>query len=133
MLYSVYLCFFFLMIRRPPSSTRTDTLFPYTTLFRSGRSGRKGSTPHVRDQPRGVHPRQQQVEIAPIAGIGAAVQPPLAADRLQRTGPQLPDMREVALHPRLRHRRRSAETRTKRGRKRARPEARPFLPAPVHA
>src|SRR3546814_8754961 len=27
---------FFLMIRRPPRSTRTDTLFPYTTLFRSG-------------------------------------------------------------------------------------------------
>src|SRR3546814_9113559 len=26
---------FFLMIRRPPKSTRTDTLFPYTTLFRS--------------------------------------------------------------------------------------------------
>src|SRR3546814_9910520 len=29
-------CVFFLMIRRPPRSTRTDTLFPYTTLFRSG-------------------------------------------------------------------------------------------------
>src|SRR3546814_4015062 len=28
--------FFFLMLRRPPRSTRTDTLFPYTTLFRSG-------------------------------------------------------------------------------------------------
>src|SRR3546814_6829951 len=28
--------FFFLMIRRPPRSTRTDTLFPYTTLFRPG-------------------------------------------------------------------------------------------------
>src|SRR3546814_4927885 len=28
-------CFFLLMIRRPPKSTRTDTLFPYTTLFRS--------------------------------------------------------------------------------------------------
>src|SRR3546814_14516622 len=27
--------FFFLMIRRPPRATRTDTLFPYTTLFRS--------------------------------------------------------------------------------------------------
>src|SRR3546814_3843101 len=27
------------MIRRPPRSTRTDTLFPYTTLFRSGRAG----------------------------------------------------------------------------------------------
>src|SRR3546814_19501283 len=30
--------FFFLMIRRPPRSTRTDTLFPYTTLFRSFRT-----------------------------------------------------------------------------------------------
>src|SRR3546814_10660728 len=28
-------CLFFLMIRRPPRSTRTDTRFPYTTLFRS--------------------------------------------------------------------------------------------------
>src|SRR3546814_12360594 len=28
------------MIRRPPRSTRTDTLFPYTTLFRSDRAGR---------------------------------------------------------------------------------------------
>src|SRR3546814_2068560 len=27
------------MIRRPPRSTRTDTLFPYTTLFRSARDG----------------------------------------------------------------------------------------------
>src|SRR3546814_3452737 len=32
----LFFCFFFLMIRRPPRSTRTDTLFPYTTLFRSG-------------------------------------------------------------------------------------------------
>src|SRR3546814_20472142 len=32
---SVFCIFFFLMIRRPPRSTRTDTLFPYTTLFRS--------------------------------------------------------------------------------------------------
>src|SRR3546814_2966796 len=31
----VLLLVFFLMIRRPPRSTRTDTLFPYTTLFRS--------------------------------------------------------------------------------------------------
>src|SRR3546814_17856399 len=31
------LCFFCLMIRRPPRSTRTDTLFPYTALFRSAR------------------------------------------------------------------------------------------------
>src|SRR3546814_13530592 len=33
----VLFSFFFLMIRRPPRSTRTDTLFPYTTLFRSVR------------------------------------------------------------------------------------------------
>src|SRR3546814_11432374 len=36
MLLSTLNCFF-LMIRRPPRSTRTDTLFPYTTLFRSSR------------------------------------------------------------------------------------------------
>src|SRR3546814_21162180 len=37
MILSLLLFFFFLIIRRPPRSTRTDTLFPYTTLFRSGR------------------------------------------------------------------------------------------------
>src|SRR3546814_252364 len=36
--YVVVFCIFFLMIRRPPRSTRTDTLFPYTTLFRSCRA-----------------------------------------------------------------------------------------------
>src|SRR3546814_11061320 len=35
MLFVFCYIFFFLMIRRPPRSTRTDTLFPYTTLFRS--------------------------------------------------------------------------------------------------
>src|SRR3546814_11124888 len=34
-IYYVAVFCFFLMIRRPPRSTRTDTLFPYTTLFRS--------------------------------------------------------------------------------------------------
>src|SRR3546814_11715536 len=44
----LYFCFF-LKIRRPPRSTRTDTLFPYTTLFRSVKnspivpSGAKGA------------------------------------------------------------------------------------------
>src|SRR3546814_17212249 len=48
------LVFFFLMIRRPPKSTRTDTLFPYTTLFRS--QGDPPDRPAVRGQcrfPRG--------------------------------------------------------------------------------
>src|SRR3546814_18628646 len=34
---------FFLMLRRPPRSTRTDTLFPYTTLFRSVRTAHFGA------------------------------------------------------------------------------------------
>src|SRR3546814_16375839 len=42
----MYFMFFFLMIRRPPRSTRTDTLFPYTTLFRSANKDKpvKGMT-----------------------------------------------------------------------------------------
>src|SRR3546814_10936189 len=43
--------FFFLMIRRPPRSTRTDTLFPYTTLFRSVpglQLLQQGQYPHAR-------------------------------------------------------------------------------------
>src|SRR3546814_12189838 len=35
------------MIRRPPRSTRTDTLFPYTTLFRSNRLAASGKPPKV--------------------------------------------------------------------------------------
>src|SRR3546814_997032 len=40
--------FFFLMIRRPPRSTRTDTLFPYTTLFRSFESACRNDRGHAR-------------------------------------------------------------------------------------
>src|SRR3546814_6472421 len=60
--------FFFLMIRRPPRSTRTDTLFPSTTLFRShphrsrshARSFHKASPPIARATgatPSGLHSR----------------------------------------------------------------------------
>src|SRR3546814_19848488 len=56
LLHIASICFvfiFFLMIRRPPRSTRTDTLFPYTTLFRSAyphaavavRAGLRGERP----------------------------------------------------------------------------------------
>src|SRR3546814_16240314 len=37
-LYVTLVLFIFLMLRRPPRSTRTDTLFPYTTLFRSAQA-----------------------------------------------------------------------------------------------
>src|SRR3546814_12824133 len=43
------LMFFFLRIRRPPRSTRTDTLFPYTTLFRSG-GGEEFASPSYGDR-----------------------------------------------------------------------------------
>src|SRR3546814_11444169 len=39
--------FFFLRIRRPPRSTRTDTLFPYTTLFRSGAAAPETPEGHI--------------------------------------------------------------------------------------
>src|SRR3546814_15098113 len=45
----VIVFFFFLMIRRPPRSTRTDTLFPYTTLFRSVSSMTRRSWSSWRD------------------------------------------------------------------------------------
>src|SRR3546814_12042294 len=70
------LCFFFLMIRRPPRSTRTDTLFPYTTLFRSGdmrnwtplllRCGDGGGLVQV------VHGRDPRAAPRPHAAGGAA-------------------------------------------------------------
>src|SRR3546814_6384330 len=43
------------MIRRPPRSTRTDTLFPYTTLFRSSRD----SGSHGRQDAQEPHPRSR--------------------------------------------------------------------------
>src|SRR3546814_7788626 len=54
------------MLRRPPRSTRTDTLFPYTTRFRSGVVGwllaaARGSIDAARRQPVGGLGRQQQV------------------------------------------------------------------------
>src|SRR3546814_10573249 len=52
------------MIRRPPRSTRTDTLFPYTTLFRSKRKGRQGKDPS---------PQRRR------AGLTHSVEPRLAA------------------------------------------------------
>src|SRR3546814_3478296 len=43
--------FFFLMIRPPPRSTRTDTLFPYTTLFRSLAPARRQRLARLEDGP----------------------------------------------------------------------------------
>src|SRR3546814_17442846 len=84
----VFWCFMlccFLMIRRPPRSTRTDTLFPYTTLFRSAWRADRGrrtracagrersadglSQPALADRTRGDAVR---AGAAPQKGAGAA-------------------------------------------------------------
>src|SRR3546814_6541451 len=70
-------CCFFLMIRRPPRSTRTDTLFPYTTLFRSpGCSGMPatGRNPIQRcHQPRHQRQRYPQVATALSRSVASGV------------------------------------------------------------
>src|SRR3546814_5931940 len=69
------------MIRRPPRSTRTDTLFPYTTLFRSSHRHRRGEGHQGgvdaarRDQPRGRRARPRR---GPNGGDG-----PLPEDRVR--------------------------------------------------
>src|SRR3546814_7961371 len=57
--------FFFLMIRRPPRSTRTDTLFPYTTLFRSGRGRLVADLARLHDHRGRDHARGVAVGDAP--------------------------------------------------------------------
>src|SRR3546814_15618572 len=63
------------MIRRPPRSTRTDTLFPYTTLFRSLARDEidvagDGTTGHFREQrqPDVIELRRAQAEVAQAIG-----------------------------------------------------------------
>src|SRR3546814_20178097 len=62
--------FFFLMIRRPPRSTRTDTLFPYTTLFRSRKDGSLYRS-HLQARP---SRRRRPVAQEPDACVGLQVQ-----------------------------------------------------------
>src|SRR3546814_5523685 len=52
------------MIRRPPRSTRTDTLFPYTTLFRA--QGRRGREINMGRQPSA---KPTSFDIAYLAGV----------------------------------------------------------------
>src|SRR3546814_19645645 len=48
------------MIRRPPRSTRTDTLFPYTTLFRSLRKAEDGQVADVRGDKKSIRGRRER-------------------------------------------------------------------------
>src|SRR3546814_12726585 len=78
------------MIRRPPRSTRTDTLFPYTTLFRSDhvqvdpavRGGPDLGHVHVPELVGPAHPEEPRPP-APIQGPGRLQQRVLAHDPLR--------------------------------------------------
>src|SRR3546814_4897290 len=77
----------FVMIRRPPRSTRTDTLFPYTTLFRSPRRSPDGSACSSRDRPQG-RPRSHnpwRTVRRPAPGIVQVPLDPLRTNHAQRS------------------------------------------------
>src|SRR3546814_11155918 len=69
----IFCFFFFLMIRRPPRSTRTDTLFPYTTLFRSFPCRRKSSSGDGEQQPRRLVDRGHEAVAIQLLGRLALV------------------------------------------------------------
>src|SRR3546814_18848108 len=84
------------MIRRPPRSTRTDTLFPYTTLFRSSQFRR-----YV--VPEGTVQRQRLEGSGGAAGLGGHVAPRRQALPRPQVGDRLrPDVRTELQHGRQR-------------------------------
>src|SRR3546814_3466867 len=85
------LFFFFLMIRRTPISTRTDTLVPYTTLFRSRNFGHRAV---------GEHARQLAADqIVGTASIGVAYLAQQPVFTLFAAARFHPDKQPFALHP----------------------------------
>src|SRR3546814_9498049 len=76
------------MIRRPPRSTRTDTLFPYTTLFRSGDASDTARRFDVLAQHAGELDRQRLGFAAAWSGEHDAVSRRLISLPLRRIAPQ---------------------------------------------
>src|SRR3546814_7191223 len=97
------------MIRRPPRSTRTYTLFPYTTLFRSGRSGgspcqvgRQQEPPDRDDVPKlgvlGPSPVKQcpELGIADLAQAAMLDKRPSVADRSEEHTSELQSLMRIS-------------------------------------
>src|SRR3546814_9944681 len=72
------------MSRRPPRSTRTDTLFPYTTLFRSGHALPRGR-PHRTGRSHRHRAQPLRVRLAPRRGHGPAARLRQGARRVRRS------------------------------------------------
>src|SRR3546814_15767654 len=76
------------MIRRPPRSTRTDTLFPYTTLFRSRRFSAFGSGDHAKTVRQRNH-RPHARHILAVRAVDAPDEGPIDLDLAARRLAQL--------------------------------------------
>src|SRR3546814_10830888 len=79
------------MIRRPPRSTRTDTLFPYTTLFRSSHELSAASTGHRERRERAEARRQ-----GTAAGRGPAARRHQADDRSEEHTSELQSLMRIS-------------------------------------
>src|SRR3546814_2506235 len=80
---------FFLMIRRPPRSTRTDTLFPYTTLFRSKAFVFIGKADPVADRFETVGDGERVFAPGGEIDDGGTVDRPVASESPARAQPDL--------------------------------------------
>src|SRR3546814_93441 len=76
------------MIRRPPRSTRTDTLFPYTTLFRS----RCGPKPETEPKPVVLVLDNGPIHTSKLTRAALAERPWLTVEWLPRYAPELNDI-----------------------------------------
>src|SRR3546814_9161776 len=87
----LFVFIFFLMIRRPPRSTRTDTLFPYTTLFRSA-----ADLPLLRHSP-SVRGPVRQARLHQVDDVEQTI--PDSALMLRACGPIFSLQRRPPRHP----------------------------------
>src|SRR3546814_5010050 len=96
----MYSVLFFLRIRRPPRSTRTDTLFPYTTLFRSegegpARTELKVTTGPIRGS-RKIHVGPLKVAMREIDLEPSSGEPPLRVYRSEEHTSELQSLMRIS-------------------------------------
>src|SRR3546814_17113565 len=88
-LWVLFVFFFFLMIRRPPRSTRTDTLFPYTTLFRSSDRDQRDEREHRAG--RTLRNRHRHERLAEREALRLLAGPEPGDEGLRRQAPERQD------------------------------------------
>src|SRR5881628_4028470 len=99
-LFICFVFFFFLMIRRPPRSTRQSTLFPYTTLFRS--PSRPGCPCRRSPRCRGRRSEEHTSELQSLTDISYAVfclKKKKKISKIQKYVPNAPKIKNLLKHP----------------------------------